>query len=261
MTGVQTCALPISLLKPTRCVVPVANTDTNSYYVSLQPICSGKTTAKFVNPCLSFKVTCSSIKIGGSTFTRATQTTASSTPPTNPIILPVNGRALVGVCGGNYYSGINTVLNGSCGTANFAWDFPELENISKVLNETGIEYVEVVFSKYCDWNDITTEKVTELKELLDKYNLKAISSQSLFYNVDCKSIVTESEKFINHVQKLIEYSKILGIKVLVFGSPALRKVGGYTFSNLHETFNKIDALLDGTDIVFCIEPKIGRAHV
>jgi len=139
--------------------------------------------------------------------------------------------------------------------SNFAWDFPELENISKVLNETGIEYVEVVFSKYCDWNDITTEKVTELKELLDKYNLKAISSQSLFYNVDCKSIVTESEKFINHVQKLIEYSKILGIKVLVFGSPALRKVGGYTFSNLHETFNKIDALLDGTDIVFCIEPN------
>ena len=139
--------------------------------------------------------------------------------------------------------------------SNFAWDFPELENISKVLNETGIEYVEVVFSKYCDWNDITTEKVTELKELLDKYNLKAISSQSLFYNVDCKSMVTESEKFINHVQKLIEYSKILGIKVLVFGSPALRKVGGYTFSNLHETFNKIDALLDGTDIVFCIEPN------
>ena len=68
-------------------------------------------------------------------------------------------------------------------------------------------------------------------------------------------MVTESEKFINHVQKLIEYSKILGIKVLVFGSPALRKVGGYTFSNLHETFNKIDALLDGTDIVFCIEPN------
>ena len=57
----------------------------------------------------------------------------TNTSPTNPILLPVNGRALAGTCGANYYSGINTVLNGSCGTANFAWDFPVTSGVKTYI--------------------------------------------------------------------------------------------------------------------------------
>jgi sugar phosphate isomerase/epimerase len=68
-------------------------------------------------------------------------------------------------------------------------------------------------------------------------------------------VVTESEKFINHFKTLISYSKILGIKTLVFGSPGLRKTNNLIESNLHETFKVIDDMLDGTDIQLCIEPN------
>ena len=139
--------------------------------------------------------------------------------------------------------------------SNFAWEFSELETISEVLHKNNIEYIELVFPKYDTWENITIQKLIELKHLLDSHNLKVLSTQSLFYNVDCTSITTDSNKFISHVKKLIEFSKILGIKVLVFGSPGLRKSSETTDLSLQETFTIIDELLDGTDIIFCIEPN------
>ena len=100
--------------------------------------------------------------------------------------------------------------------SNFAWDFPELENISKVLNETGIEYVEVVFSKYCDWNDITTEKVTELtKELFNSNGGNKISGVYIYGDyppLDFRSedvINSEFISFNNFFKSRLLRSKIL----------------------------------------------------
>jgi sugar phosphate isomerase/epimerase len=139
--------------------------------------------------------------------------------------------------------------------SNFAWDFDNIDHVGKILNENNINYIELVFSKYKDWSELNESEIHNLKELLTKHNLSCLSSQSLFYNIDCKSIVTESEKFVNHFRTLISYSKILGIKTLVFGSPGLRKTNNVIDSNLHETFKKIDKLLDGTGVQLCIEPN------
>ena len=139
--------------------------------------------------------------------------------------------------------------------SNFAWEFSEIENIGELLNKNNINHVEVVFPKYKSWSDLNGTTINELKSLLNENKLHALSSQSLFYGIDCKSIVTESDKFINHVKTLIEFSKIMGIKTLVFGSPGLRKSNDLLESNLHETFRTIDEMLDGTEITFCIEPN------
>jgi sugar phosphate isomerase/epimerase len=139
--------------------------------------------------------------------------------------------------------------------SNFAWDFDNIDHVGKILNKNNINHIELVFSKYKDWSELNGTEIHNLKELLTKHNLSCLSSQSLFFNIDCKSIVTESEKFVNHFKTLISYSKILGIKTLVFGSPSLRKTNDIIYSNLHETFKKIDLLLDGTEIILCIEPN------
>jgi sugar phosphate isomerase/epimerase len=142
--------------------------------------------------------------------------------------------------------------------SNFAWDFNNLEEVSTIFKKNGINQVELVFPKYKDWEELNDSELYNLKELLDKNGLSCLSSQSLFYGVDCKSIIDDSEKFINHFEKLISFSKIMGIKVLVFGSPNLRKISNIEniFDiNLHETFRTIDNMLEGTGIVLCIEPN------
>jgi D-psicose/D-tagatose/L-ribulose 3-epimerase len=139
--------------------------------------------------------------------------------------------------------------------SNFAWNFEDIDIIGDFLRKKNIKNVELIFTKYKDWSEINETELLNLKILLEKYDLSCPSSQSLFYNVDCNSIITESDKFIKHVEKLIGYSKILGIKILVFGSPGLRKINNGNFSNLHKTFYKIDNILEGTDIKFCIEPN------
>jgi len=139
--------------------------------------------------------------------------------------------------------------------SNFAWEFNDIENVANILHENKINNIELIFTKYKNWSEINERELIKLKNLLNSYNLSCSSSQSLFYNVDCESIISESDKFISHVKKIINYSKILGIKVLVFGSPTLRKIDGVELSNLHETFKKIDLLLEGTEIIFCIEPN------
>lgn len=139
--------------------------------------------------------------------------------------------------------------------SNFAWEFDNIDHVGNVLNDNKINLVELVFSKYKDWSELNEFEIHTLKELLKKHNLSCLSSQSLFFNIDCKSMVTDSEKFINHFKTLISYSKILGIKILVLGSPGLRKTDNLIESNLHETFKVIDDMLDGTDIQLCIEPN------
>ena len=139
--------------------------------------------------------------------------------------------------------------------SNFAWDFDNLEEVSIILKENGINQIELVFPKYKNWGELTESDVYILKDLLGDYGLSTMSTQSLFYGVDCKSMVTDSEKFINHFDKLISYSKIMGIKVLVFGSPGLRNFDNTIESNLHDTLKTIDNMLNDTGIILCIEPN------
>lgn len=79
----------MSLLKPFRSVIPVANNDTSIYYVSMQPVACGPTGAKFVSANLTFQPSTQTLTVNKSpvvygntksVFNLSTQ----STPPANP---------------------------------------------------------------------------------------------------------------------------------------------------------------------------------
>jgi hypothetical protein len=72
----------MSLLKPFRTVIPVANNDTSTYYVSMQPVICGKSTSKFVSPKLTFKSSTNEFLLNNSTI--GAKNTASGTKPINP---------------------------------------------------------------------------------------------------------------------------------------------------------------------------------
>jgi len=137
--------------------------------------------------------------------------------------------------------------------SNFAWDNKNSELIFKFLKENNITQIECILTKIKSWDKLTIEDIVEYKNYLDLFNIRAYSIQSLFYNVDCK--ITDVDIIVSHFKRLIEYAEILGSKILVFGSPNLRKQYNGWESSVVKIFTQIDELLEDKDIKVVIEPN------
>ena len=138
--------------------------------------------------------------------------------------------------------------------SNFAWDNQDSETIFKSLKENGINNIESVLTKIKDWSELHTKDIVDYKKYLDINEITPYSIQSLFYSVKCKDI-TDVDIIKSHFDKLIYYSKLLGVKVLVFGSPGLRKKTEGWEDSLVEIFTYVNNILVGTDIKVLIEPN------
>ena len=138
--------------------------------------------------------------------------------------------------------------------SNFAWDNQDSETIFKSLKENGINNIESVLTKIKDWSELETKDIVNYKKYLDDNGIISYSIQSLFYGVKCKDI-TDIDIIKSHFDKLIYYSKLLGVKVLVFGSPGLRKKTNGWEDSLVEIFTYVDNILIDTDIKVLIEPN------
>jgi sugar phosphate isomerase/epimerase len=138
--------------------------------------------------------------------------------------------------------------------SNFAWDNQDSEIIFKTLKDNGINSIESVLTKIKDWSELETKDIVDYKKYLNNNGIVPYSIQSLFYNVKC-NYIDDVEIIKTHFDKLIYYSKLLGIKVLVFGSPGLRKKTVRWEDSLIEIFNHVDKVLNGTGIKVLIEPN------
>jgi sugar phosphate isomerase/epimerase len=138
--------------------------------------------------------------------------------------------------------------------SNLSWDFQDNQKVFNSLKELGIGNVEGVLSKIDSWENLTEQKIQSYSDLLKNNNLIINSIQSLFFNLECNDISNE-EIILNHFQRLINYSKILSVNTLVFGTPSLRKkIDGWE-THLIRIFTKLDEMLDGTGIYLVIEPN------
>jgi sugar phosphate isomerase/epimerase len=138
--------------------------------------------------------------------------------------------------------------------SNFAWDNQYSETIFKSLKENGINNIESVLTKIKDWSELETKDIVSYKKYLDDNGIIPYSIQSLFYGVKCTDI-TDVNIIKSHFDKLIYYSKLLGVKVLVFGSPGLRKKTNGWENSLIEIFTYVDKILVDSDIKVLIEPN------
>ena len=88
--------------------------------------------------------------------------------------------------------------------------------------------------------------------MLESFDVGMGSIQSIFYDVNIESL-NEKNKFTQHINKLIEFSKILGFNVLVFGSPNLRN--GFNYEIIVDVLKNVDVVLLENNITMCIEPN------
>lgn len=119
------------------------------------------------------------------------------------------------------------------------------------MKKHNIQMVETVFTKIKPWEILSENDILTYKCKLEYYGLKSCSAQSLFYGL--QYTLNDIDGVIAHFSRIIEYSKILGIQILVFGSPTMRKLSAKRSLNL--LFSKIESMLEGTGIQVIIEPN------
>jgi sugar phosphate isomerase/epimerase len=139
--------------------------------------------------------------------------------------------------------------------SNLAWKHENRKSMFDFLCLHGIDKIECVFTKIKPWQELTEREIKKFKKELDNHSIKAYSVQSIFYNIDCS--ISETDFVIIHFKKLLQYSKILGIKVIVFGSPNLRKRFDGWEASVVKIFTEIDKLIQysNSNIIVAIEPN------
>lgn len=138
------------------------------------------------------------------------------------------------------------------GLSHLAFDTPE---IYSRLKELGFNYIEGVLTKISPWDSLSQTSIHQFKSDLNINTLECYSIQSIFYNYPVTSLC--DDKVLVHFCNLIEYCKMLGTKIMVLGSPNLRKLEPNYIKKLDKLFCNLDELLEDTGIKVVIEPNCG----
>ncbi len=138
------------------------------------------------------------------------------------------------------------------GLSNFA--FEKYDDLLNILPKYNINNIELVYTKYYDWDKCTSENNMIIKKYFGELNLNIYSIQSIFYNTNITSF-NQIDDVKKHFQKLLFICKDLDIKKIIFGSPSFRLNGVNVKKNMLHVLNFIEEELRDTGIKFIIEPN------
>lgn len=147
--------------------------------------------------------------------------------------------------------------------SNLAWNNNEMNQIISIMKENEINRIELVLTKYDTWSDLDIEKVINIKKYFDEKKIIVYSLQSITFGLDCNEyniFINNGEKLLEHCNTVLTYAKILGCKLIVFGSPKYRTC--HLLKNTDDVmpyamtfFTKLNTLAQNHDIIVCIEPN------
>ena len=146
--------------------------------------------------------------------------------------------------------------------SNIAWQQNEFEDHLELLVELGCDGVEIAPS--CIWKEpvhVSDDEIEWLKKLLSRYDLVIPAFHALlFTRPDLYIFGDESirQQAVLYLKKLIRLAGMLSVRVLVYGSPASRKVAERPYDRCYETalgiFKELSYEAERHNVIFCIEP-------
>lgn len=146
--------------------------------------------------------------------------------------------------------------------SNIAWQQNEFEDHLELLTELGCDGVEIAPS--CIWKepaDVNDSEIEGIKKLIAKYNLVIPAFHALlFTRPDLYIFGNESirQQAVLYLKKLIRLAGMLSVKVLIYGSPASRRVAERPYDRCYETalgvFKELGIEAERHNVIFCIEP-------
>ena len=146
--------------------------------------------------------------------------------------------------------------------SNIAWEQSELEEHLKLLRDLGCDGVEIAPS--CIWKEpvsASDAEIESLKKLVSQYGLVIPAFHALLYTrPDLYLFGDESKRqeTLLYLKQLIRLAGKLSVKVLVYGSPASRRVGDKSYIKCYEisveVFRELGREAECHNTIFCIEP-------
>lgn len=146
--------------------------------------------------------------------------------------------------------------------SNIAWNPKEDKDILFLLKKYAIPAIELAPTMI--WKEPTKEASSSIKAYRKFWNREGISIESiqalLFGHPELKIFEGEEnrKKTLLYIEKMIHVCALLGVKDIIFGSPANRDTGKLSFDQTldiaDEFFNNVGNLAQKNNIFFCIEP-------
>lgn len=145
--------------------------------------------------------------------------------------------------------------------SNIAWDNSELDEHLALLKELGCDGVEIAPS--CIWKEpihASNEDIEWLRRLISGYRLIIPAFHALLYGKELYLFGDRAKRqeTVSYLKKLIQLAGRLSVKVLVYGSPASRRVGNRPYEECYgiavEVFRELGTEAELNSTYFCIEP-------
>ncbi|BCJ87792.1 sugar phosphate isomerase/epimerase family protein [Effusibacillus dendaii] len=147
--------------------------------------------------------------------------------------------------------------------SNIAWDNPEEEEISALMQSLSIRGVEIAPTKI--WETPLEQdgvSIRGYRQFWEGKNIEIVAMQSLLFGRPELTIFDDEDvrlKTKEYLSKIIVLSSKLGIHVLVFGSPKNRSVRNLdkrkVWTIATEFFSDLGKIAEKCNVKFCIEPN------
>ena len=143
--------------------------------------------------------------------------------------------------------------------SNIAWNKEENNNSLKILKKYNINAIDVAPTLLFDSLDnLSDEMIERVREYYHNKEITIIGMQSLLYGFSYSLFDGEEERneIKKYLSKIFRIANLLGIKVLIFGSPKNRYIKKYN-ENIEEIaiifFREICELASKYDLDICLE--------
>lgn len=146
--------------------------------------------------------------------------------------------------------------------SNIAWEPAELEAHLILLKDLGCDGVEIAPS--CVWSepvDISVEEIKGLRDMVFSHGLSIPAIHALLYTRPDLYLFGDGSMrrdTVKYLKELIRLAGSLSAGVLVYGSPASRRVGERPYAECYalavDSFRELGKEASLYDTVFCIEP-------
>jgi sugar phosphate isomerase/epimerase len=117
--------------------------------------------------------------------------------------------------------------------SNIAWAWKDFPLLVPALRELGVEGIEVAPTKlWPSWDQATKAAAIELRKRLDDEGFSVPAIQSIFFGRNELQLFDNSTWLAleEHVKHVADLAQCLGARVLVFGSPKMRRRGQLSMS-------------------------------
>lgn len=147
--------------------------------------------------------------------------------------------------------------------SNIAWTPEENERVIEVIRNHGIKGIEVaptlLFEKPAE---VGSEKAARVRDFWKDKGVSLVAMQALLFGHPELVIFKDEESrdlTAAYLEKIISLAGHLGVKALVFGSPANRRIDGLPAHKVREIsrtfFHKLATVAMQHNTTFCIEPN------